>query len=260
MFRSSVLTLALLATMVIMAESTPIATVVDPSVYVSPNEGGLYISGGASPVGEDEYVFSDDIERAAEAQAFASLNKPVADDVSHTLDPDTDPDPIQSRQTSAREIIQRASRRTTAPRAYASTTPCGGFAGQTVLLQIGSTFVGPLQGGTNRLNTNSAQTAATAFTLDSVCQLVDATGRILNTHGTGAAPNFVYLDPLSTISANVGYSPLTCRGDVTNTLTCTRFTPATAGSFCSNGANAFGYGNSCIGATTVVPVLVNAPV
>ncbi|OCF30905.1 hypothetical protein I316_07430 [Kwoniella heveanensis BCC8398] len=180
----------------------------------------------------------------------------VYTDSPETNDPRSAVDPIAKRQTTAKDILRRATKRLTAPRAYSSTTPCGGFAGQTVILQtqfgyVGypTTSVGPAGSLSNALTTTDA---AIRFTFNSVCQLATSNGAILNTHSAGPA-DFLYVD------VNVAsYSPLTCHGDATNTLTCTRFSTATAGSFCSNGNRAFGFGNNCIGALVVTPILVDA--
>ncbi|KAK1920600.1 hypothetical protein DB88DRAFT_503289, partial [Papiliotrema laurentii] len=162
-------------------------------------------------------------------------------------------DPIRKRQTNSKEILRRATRRLTAPRAYISTLPCGGYAGQTAILQVpGTGYVGPSSSPTNSINALATVGTATWFTFNSVCQLVTSNGAILNTHSTGEA-DFLYLNTDVT-----RYSPLTCNGDSSNALSCTRFSPAVAGNFCTNPNQAVDFGQGCQTTTTFVPVLVDA--
>ncbi|WVR06886.1 hypothetical protein IAU60_003922 [Kwoniella sp. DSM 27419] len=200
---------------------------------------------------EPTYIFLDSLTLDHETMARVERDSPlVAEDANAFMDP------IQRRQTTSKEILRRATRRMTAPRAYSSTTPCGGFAGQTVILRAPSGgYVGPVSsssGPANSLNALGTADTAVRFTFSSVCQLVTSTGAILNTHSSSSADYLFLNNDVHT------YSTLTCNGDQNNNLSCTRLSPAVAASFCLNGAQAVGFGTGCPTYATFVPVLVNA--
>ncbi|KAI9639251.1 uncharacterized protein MKK02DRAFT_39547 [Dioszegia hungarica] len=201
---------------------------------------------------------------SALCRAAAVPVPPIRDDVPTPFSLHSDPDlavltplpsvlPVKLRQTTKEDILRRATKRVTAPRAFSSTSP-NGFTGKAFVLQrTGSGSYLGQTATTATLTQGYTLQTATRFIVDSQNRVVTETGGlILYTLSASTGPSEIRTGDTATATANA----LTCKNNSSNSLSCTRFAAATPGQFClAQGSTSpdagetvktvAGFGNTC---------------